>query len=290
MSTAADPSAAADTARLAVPSRGRLREQCLTLLEGAGYATSMLHGGGSIARLDGLAFVEMRPRDAAAALAADQLDAAFLSSDIVREHGLQQLPALPLGFSRSDLVVASRDDDDRHEVADLAGGVVATHLPELTRAFFAEKGIEVTVVAMGGALEGVCAAGLADAIVDLRETGTSLMTNGLQVLEVVQACQALFVHRATGAGLDDFTLRLEAVLSARGHRYVMLHIGRDRLDDLRAILPGLAAPTVLPLTGRDDLVAVHLVIGADELWDRLGELRALGASGIVALQPQALLG
>jgi ATP phosphoribosyltransferase len=70
----------------------------------------------------------------------------------------------------------------------------------------------------------------------------------------------------------------------------MLHIGRDRLDDLRAILPGLAAPTVLPLTGRDDLVAVHLVIGADELWDRLGELRALGASGIVALQPQALLG
>lgn len=278
-----------DLVRIAVPSKGRLRESCLELLANAGYATGMLHGGGSIARLDSIAFIEMRPRDAAAALGAGQLHAAFLATDIVAEHGLEEVPALPLGFSRSELVLASRDDDGRRSAADLHGGVVATHLPNVTRRFFDAKGIDVTVVPMGGALEGVCAAGLADGIVDLRETGTSLVTNRLRVLESLRHCEALFVHRSDAPGIRDLTLRLDAVLSARRHRYVMLHVPRERLDDLRAVFPGLAAPTVLPLAGRDDLVAVHFVVVAGELWARLADLRRLGATGIVALQPQALL-
>ena len=276
-------------ARIAVPSKGRLREDCLALLSSAGYATSMLHGGGSIASINGFEFIEMRPRDAAAALAAEQLDAAFLATDIVAEYDLGALAAMPLGFSRSDLVVASRDDDGRAGVADLADAVVATHLPAITERFFADKGVPVTVVAMGGSLEGVCAAGLADAIVDLRETGTSLMTNRLRVLEVIAECQALFVRRDQTPALDDMTLRLDAVLAARQHRYVMLHIPSERLDQLRSVFPGLASPTVLPLAGREDLVAVHFVVSASQLWDRLSDLRALGATGIVALQPQALL-
>jgi ATP phosphoribosyltransferase len=152
---------------------------------------------------------------------------------------------------------------------------------------------------MGGSLEGVCAAGLADAIVDLRETGTSLATNRLRVLEVLRRCEALLVRRPrmdgqersapVSSALDDLVLRLQAVLAARRHRYVMLHVPRPQLDALRQVFPGLAAPTVLPLAGRDDLVAVHFVVAERELWNRLGDLRALGATGIVALEPHALL-
>jgi ATP phosphoribosyltransferase len=278
-----------DGAVVAVPSKGRLREQCLTLLASAGYPTGMLHGGGSIATMGELSLIEMRPRDAAAALEAGQLDAAFLATDIVMEHDLEELPALPLGFSRSTLVLASRDDDGRSSAADLAGGVVATHLPRLTERFFAERGVDVTVVGMGGSLEGVCAAGLADAIVDLRETGTSLLTNRLRVLEEIRACEALLVRRVDTPALSDLTLRAEAVLAARRHRYVMLHVPRERLESLREVFPGLASPTVLPLAGRDDLVAVHFVVSGADLWARLSDLRALGATGIVALEPQALL-
>jgi ATP phosphoribosyltransferase len=287
------------TARLAVPSRGRLREECLALLSAAGVSTGMLHGAGSIAAVDGLALIEMRPRDAAAALAAGQLDAAFLSTDIVAEHGVEDLPTLALGFSRSELVVASRDDDGRRGLADLEGAVIATHLPELTTRTFADKGIGVTVMPMGGSLEGVCAAGLADAIVDLRETGTSLATNRLRVLEVLRRCEALLVRRPAGDAqphrehaatvLDDLVLRLEAVLTARRHRYVMLHVPRARLAALGALFPGLAAPTVLPLAGREDLVAVHIVVAQSELWGRLTQLREVGATAIVALTPEAIL-
>ena len=278
-----------DTAVVAVPSKGRLREECLSLLSTAGYPTGMLHGGGSLAKSNGLAFIEMRPRDAAAAFAAGQLDAAFLATDIVMEHELEDIPATPLGFSRSTLVLASRDDDGRTRAEDLSGAVVATHLPGLTERFFADLGTDVTVVPMGGSLEGVCAAGLADAIVDLRETGTSLATNRLRVLAEIRDCQALFLGRAGVSALDDVQVRLEAVLAARAQRYVMLHIPSDRMGDLQELFPGLASPTVLPLAGREDLVAVHLVVPAVQLWQRLSDLRAMGATGIVALEPQALL-
>lgn len=141
---------------------------------------------------------------------------------------------------------------------------------------------------MGGSLEGVCAAGLADAIVDLRETGSSLARNRLRVLDVISGCEALFVHHPSD-GLAGLTLRVAAVLQARGQRYVMLHLPPARIGDLATIFPGLAAPTVLPLAGRDDLVAVHLVVPAREFWIRLAKLQELGASGIVALPPDALL-
>ena len=116
------------------------------------------------------------------------------------------------------------------------------------------------------------------------------------MLEVIRRCEALLVRRPTVeigqdlvTVLDDLVLRVEAVLAARASRYVMLHIERERLHELRTIFPGLAAPTVLPLAGREDLVAAHFVVAAEDLWARLSDLRALGATGIVALQPEALL-
>lgn len=267
------------TARVAVPSRGRLRDGVIALLSQVGYRVG--------ARGD-IEFIEMRPRDAGAWLAAGRIDAAFVSTDIVLEEGLQELESLPLGLARSDLVVASRDDDGRRSVADLSGAVVATHLPRATHEWFAGQGVDVTVVTMGGALEGVCAAGLADAIVDLRETGTSLARNGLRVLAEIGACESLFVH-GDAPGLADIGLRLRAALDAGGSRYVLLHLPPSEVETLTGLFPGLASPTVLPLAGRDDLVAVHFVAEAAALWARLAEIRAIGGSGIVALPPDALL-
>jgi ATP phosphoribosyltransferase len=267
------------TARVALPSRGRLRDGVVRLLEHAGFPE---------APFPGTEFLEMRPRDAGAWLATGRIAGAFISTDIVLEEGLADLPAVPLGLARSDLIVASRDDDGRDGLADLAGATVATHLPQATARWFARAGVPVSVVTMGGSLEGVCAAGLADAIVDLRETGTSLARNRLRVLDVIAGCEALFVHQP-GEALAGLVLRIGAVLQARDQRYVMLHLAPDRIADLTAIFPGLAAPTVLPLAGRGDLVAVHLVVSGQAFWIHLAKLRELGASGIVALPPDALL-
>jgi ATP phosphoribosyltransferase len=257
-------------------------------LDHAGYPTAAFRGAASRTTVDDLEFIEMRPRDAGAWLAARRIQAAFVSTDIVLEEGLGHLPALGLGFGRSELVVASRDDDGRSGAVDLDGGVVATHLPNATAEWLGQHGLHVTVVAMGGSLEGVCAAGLADGIVDLRETGTSLAQNRLRVLARIAACEAAFVYEPSPS-LDDLVLRLGAALGARDRLYVMLHLPPDQVPALAQVFSGLAAPTVLPLAGHDDLVAVHLVAAADALWTRLGELQRIGATGIVAVRPDALL-
>lgn len=276
------------TARIAIPSRGRLRDVVLRLLEEAGFGSAGFRGTGARVAVDGLEFIEMRPRDAAGWLAAGRIDGGFISTDLVLEEGLAGLSSLALGSARSDLVVASRSDDGRASARDLEGAVVATHLPNATARWFAEQAIHVKIVTMGGSLEGVCASGLADAIVDLRETGNSLSQNGLRVLATMASCQGLFVHNECPE-FKEFLLRVKAVLDARKHRYVMLHLDPAMVGRLSEIFPGLAAPTVLPLAGRDDLVAVHLVTDAASFWNRLHDLHMLGASAVVALSPDALV-
>lgn len=272
--------------RVAVPSKGRLRDAVLVLLDHAGFITSGFRGAGATATIEDIEFIEMRPRDAGSWLAAGRLDGAFISTDIVLEEQLGELGRTRLGFARSDLVVASRDDDGRASATDLQGAVVATHLPGATSRWFLRRGVDVHIVTMGGALEGVCAAGLADAIVDLRETGTSLARNRMRVLADIEHCEAEFV---VADQLGHLQMRLQAALAARQHRYLMLHLPPNKIGGLAEVFPGLAAPTVLPLAGREDLVAVHLVVKADALFKRLAELQALGASGIVALPADALL-
>ncbi len=279
-----------DCLRVAIPSKGRLRESVLDLLAHAGYSRRAFDRMNASAIVEGYEFIEMRPRDAAAWLSEGRLDAAFVSTDTALENDIETWPRLDLGFSRSDLIVAVKEDAAFQTLDDLAGKTIATHLPRWTTRWMANAGVDAKVVNMGGSLEGVCAVGLADAIVDLRETGGSLLRNRLRVLEEGHACEATFQWADTAAeAIAPLTLRLEAALEARQTQYVMLHVPADKVDQLSTVFPGLAAPTVLPLAGREDLVAAHIVVQRRNLWSKLGELRSMGATGIVALKTDAIL-
>lgn len=279
------------SARVAVPSKGRLRDRVFDLLRQAGYNLRQLGTENAALLVENIEFIEMRPRDAAAWLRAGRLDAAFISTDTALENEIEDWPAIDLGFSRSDLVLACRTDAPYASAADLAGKTVATHLPNWTQRWFDGQKIDVNVVPMGGSLEGIVARGLADAIVDLRETGNSLRRNSLHVIEEGPSCQAVFAHQPddTHSEVASLLLRMEAARAAGTRQYLVLHIPPDKVDELGSIFPGLAAPTLLPLSGRDDLVAVHLVVQRDDLWGRLADLRNLGATGIVALPTNAIL-
>jgi len=277
--------------RVAVPSKGRLRDSVLDLVDHAGYDLRRFGRSSSAsATAEGIEFIEMRPRDAAAWLHAGRLAAAFISTDTALENGVADWPALELGFSRSDLVLACRDGDPYQSAADLTGRTIATHLPNYTQQWFSGQNVDVDVVAMGGALEGVCATGMAEAIVDLRETGNSLTSNRLRVVAEIASCQAIFsMADDAPPAIADLRLRLEAALAARRTQYLLLHIAPEKVDSLGSVFPGLESPTVLPLAGRTDLVAAHLVVERANLWSRLSDLRALGATGIVALPTDAIL-
>ena len=240
--------------------------------------------------VENIEFIEMRPSDAAAWLAQGRLDGAFISTDTALENEIEDWPSVDLGFSRSDLIFAVKEGSDAKTLEDLNGQTVATHLPKWTKRWLDQEGIDATVVRMGGSLEGVCAVGLADAIVDLRETGGSLQRNRLRVLAEGQNCQATFSWAdAECTIIEELNLRINAAIQARQTQYVMLHVSKDKLDELSNVFPGLAAPTILPLAGRDDLVAAHIVVKKAALWSKLSELQAIGATGIVALNTDAIV-
>ena len=276
--------------RIAIPSKGRLRESVLELLAHAGYSRRSFDRMNASAVVENIEFIEMRPRDAAAWLAQGKLDAAFISTDTALENGIEDWPSADLGFSRSDLVIAVKEDSPFRTLADLSGHTVATHLPAWTTRWLANENVDATVVNMGGSLEGVCAVGLADAIVDLRETGGSLQRNRLRVLAEGHHCQAKFIWGdADCPTIAALNLRINAAIQARQTQYVMLHVPKDNLDRLGDVFPGLAAPTILPLAGRDDLVAAHIVVKKSHLWSKLGNLQDIGATGIVALNTDAIV-
>lgn len=280
----------ASNTRIAIPSKGRLRESVLELLAHAGYSRRSFDRMNASALVEDIEFIEMRPRDAAAWLAQGKLDAAFISTDTAIENKIEDWPSADLGFSRSDLIIAVKDDSPFQTVADLEGRTVATHLPCVTERWLEAEGVNATVVNMGGSLEGICAVGLADAIVDLRETGGSLQRNRLRVLAEGESCQATFSWAENASEqIAKLNVRIQAAIQARQTQYVMLHVPKDKVEQLGSVFPGLAAPTILPLAGRDDLVAAHIVVKKSALWSRFSELEAIGATGIVALNTDAIL-
>ena len=275
---------------VAIPSKGRLRDGAVDLMGHAGINARTGGGASTIDADSRIRFLEMRPRDAAAWLQAGRIAAAFISTDTALEAGVADYPSIPLGFSKSDLVIACRDDSGFETPADLAGKTVATHLPKTTRQWLADKGVDAHVVSMGGSLEGVCALGLADAIVDLRQTGNSLALNNLHTMEVMANCQAILAWNPdVTSEIEWVTERIQAAVEGRKAQYLIFHLPADQVANLGQAFEGLESPTVLPLDGSQDLVAVHVVVKTSEMWSHLAELRTLGASGVVALPVHALM-
>ena len=162
-----------------------------------------------------------------------------------------------------------------------------------TRRFFADRRIDVDVIPISGAVEVAPRLGLAEAIVDLVSTGSTLQMNGLRPVGDVLASQAILIandrRRADRAeDLAAIDTMLSAVLAARGRKYLMMNAPAHKLAELSALLPGLESPSVIPLT-HQGMIAIHAVIDADAVWSLLPRLKAAGASGILVLPIEKLV-
>jgi ATP phosphoribosyltransferase len=170
---------------------------------------------------------------------------------------------------------------------------VATSHPGITRRFFAGQSIEVDVVPLSGAVEVAPRLGLADAIVDLVSTGSTLAMNGLRAIGDLLASEAILIanpaaQRQRAGELDSIVTMLGSVIAARGRKYLMMNAPANHLPELEALLPGLESPSVIPLA-HAGMIAIHSVVGADEVWGLLPRLKAAGASGILVLPIEKIL-
>ncbi|HRN54549.1 MAG TPA: ATP phosphoribosyltransferase, partial [Gemmatimonadaceae bacterium] len=215
----------------------------------------------------------VRAQDIPEFVADGAADAGITGWDLVSESGRPLESRLDLGFGRCRLVVATKDDGSVRSVADIPDGArVATVFPALTQRFFAAAGKRVELVPVSGAVEIAPHLGIADVIVDLTSTGSTLRVNGLRELGTVldSTARLIVAGPASGrapSGERDRTLRelvdaLASVLAARGQRYLMANVPRAQLDEVKRILPGISGPTVIDVMNGGSKVAVHAVCPA----------------------------
>lgn len=289
--------------RIALPNKGRLSEDTRELFNDAGLEVRSSGERALTASLGGeFEAIFVRAQDIPEFVADGAADVGVTGWDLVNESGRPLTSHLDLGFGRCRLVVAAREESGVRTLADLARQAppmrVATVFPNITRRFFENAGVAADVVPVSGAAEIAPHLGIADVVVDLTSTGSTLRVNGLREIDTVLRSSA---HLITAEGgprqgdaarrrdLDDLVTALASVIRARGQRYLMANVPREALDAVRGVLPGLNGPTVIDIADHGRYVAVHAVVSADTIYRTISQLRALGGEGILVTRIERLV-
>ena len=274
--------------RLAIPNKGRMVEPTLHLLHDAGLVFDE-HDRSLVARVQNfdLDILFVRTNDVIEFVGDGVADLGITGIDLLAETGAELPRIRSLGYGRCRLAAAVPSDAPYQTVEELAGLRVATAHPATARRFFAERDIQVDVIPISGAVEVAPRLGLAEAIVDLVSTGSTLVMNGLRPIGDVLESEAVLVANPTarlelGPAIEAIDTMLGAVIAARGKKYLMMNAPAGRLSELERLLPGLESPSVIPLA-HEGMIAIHSVVGADDVWGLLPRLKAGGASGILVL-------
>jgi ATP phosphoribosyltransferase len=290
LSTIADPA----RLRLAVPNKGRLLEPTVTLLRDAGF--DLEDGTRSlVARVESypLDILSVRTEDIPEFVADGVADLGITGTNLLLEADANLPVLLELGYGRCRLEAAVPSGSTVSSLQDLAGLRLATSHPVSARTAFAERGVEVNLVPISGAVEVAPRLGLADGIVDLVSTGSTLSMNGLRSVGALFASQAILIgadepRQVTRPILDELVTMLGAVVAGRRVKYLMMNAPRSALEEIEGLLPGLESPSVIPLA-HENMVAVHAVVAADQVHVLLGRLRSAGATGILVVPVEKLL-
>ena len=288
--------------KIAIQKSGRLADTSLQLLEKCGIFLEKSRDQ-LLCRAQNfpLDIFLVRDDDIPAFLATDVCQLGILGQNTLLEKqtegngkfsSLEQL--LLIGHGKCRLSIAVPHDFRYDSIASLNGKVIATSYKGLLRQYLEIHKIEADIVTMEGAVEVAPRTHLADVICDLVSTGSTLNSNGLVEKDVILQSQAVLVtnqisDNEIAALADKITSRIKAVLRAENSRYIMLNSPTNSLEAIKAVLPGSQSPTVMPLQGRDDMVAVHAVCEEEVFWDTMEHLQANGANSILVVPIEKML-
>lgn len=284
--------------RIAVQKSGRLADKSLELIEAAGFR--IVKGANELLyRVENapIDLLRVRDDDIPTFVGDGVADFGIVGRNVLdeRSEGERPVEVMALGFGRCDLRIAAPPEFKYEGPQSLQGKRVATSYPNVLKRFLKKHDVECGIVMMRGAVEVAPRLKLAHAICDLVSTGATLETNGLVPVETVLESEAILIQSralrdpALEMIADSLIARIRGVSASRGAKYVMMNAPRARLAEISALLPGADAPTVTPLAGRDDTVAVHAVCQESVFWETLERLKAAGASALLVLPIEKMM-
>ncbi|MCL1039089.1 ATP phosphoribosyltransferase [Shewanella corallii] len=292
--------------RIAIQKSGRLSKDSQKLLKSCGVKFNV-NEQRLIAHADNMPIDLLRVRDDdIPGLVMDGVvDLGIIGENVLEEEQIEReslgkdaaytkLRQLDFGACRLSLAVPN--EFDYRDSGSLEGLRLATSYPNLLRRYMQSKGIVYKDCMLKGSVEVAPRAGLADGICDLVSTGATLEANGLYETEVIFKSMACIIQSsvpqsdAKQALIDKILSRVNGVIRARESKYILLHAPTDTLNEIVALLPGAENPTVLPLNDDTNRVAIHAVSSEDLFWDTMEELTKLGASSILVMPIEKMMG
>jgi ATP phosphoribosyltransferase len=275
--------------RIAVPNKGRLREPTLNLLRRAGlrgeYTGRLLYSQTSNPNIE---LIFARAMDIPGFVALGAADLGVTGHDYVVEAGVKVLELLDLGYGRARIVVAAPENsiDSLEEVK--PGSVVATKYVNIARKFFESAGLDVSILRISGAAEVTPYLGIADLIVDVTSTGSTLAMHRLKILaEIMNTSAKLIANPVSFESkrklIEEVRLALDSVIRAEGMKLIMMNVPDDRLSSVLAVLPAMAGPTIAEVRAETKMWEVYTVIPESDLYRVISEAKKAGGRDIVVL-------
>ena len=293
--------------RIAIQKSGRLSDDSIALLKAIGIKLNirdrLLIAHSTNENID---LLRVRDDDIPGLVMDGVVDLGFIGENELEEKMLERQAAgkaadfevlRRLDYGGCRLSIALPNEFNYESVKSLEGKKVATTYPYLLERFFKESGVNAKAVMLTGSVEVARRAGVADAICDLVSTGATLEANGLQEEEVIFRSKAVLIQRADGEISDEkqalinrLVPRIDGVIQAKESKYIMLHAPKAYLEQVKSLLPGAENPTVLPLAGAEDTVAIHVVSPENLFWETMEKLKALGCSSILVMPIEKMMG
>jgi ATP phosphoribosyltransferase len=274
--------------KLAIQKSGRLHEDSMKLLKECGIAIS---NGANKLKTEATNFplqvFFLRDDDIPQYVEDAVADIGIVGENVVYEKNKSVKTVEQLGFGGCRLSIAVVRGEQYKNIQSLEGRRIATSYPHLTKQFLKKNKVNAEIHEISGSVEIAPGIGLSDAICDLVSSGSTLLTNGLKEVETILQSQAVLIrHNNFNAAqqqvLDKLLFRIHAVRKAKNNKYILLNAPNDKLDEIIGLLPGMKSPTVLPLADKG-WSSVHSVLSEDEFWDKIEQLKAAGAQGILVV-------
>mgnify|MGYP003662816807 CR=1 FL=1 len=275
-----------DNLRIGLPSKGRLSELAASLLSQAGLQYRR-QSRGLFAKVSGLPIdlIFLRTDDIPTLCAEGAIDMGFTGSDLVEEAGCDVATRMKLGVGRCRLAICVPEDSKVSSAADLDGKRIATSFPFVTKKHLSQHNAKAHLVSLSGSVEVMIQLGVADAIVDLVETGSTLAANRLRILEEIGSYETVLIQNdrcRDTATADRVVRRLEGVVIARDYSLLEYNVPRAKLPEAESITPGFNSPTISALED-PEMCSVRVMVKRVDVIDSMEHLERLGATAIFEL-------
>ena len=280
--------------RLAIQKKGRLADKSLQLLNSAGikidnYSQQLLIKAQNF----DLELLFIRDDDIPEYVQDGVADIGIVGENVILESEKKLEVVKKLGFGKCRMSLAIPKQSEFNSIKELEGKNIATSYPKILKRYLDKSDVSANIHYISGSVEITPNINLADAIFDIVSTGSTLKSNGLKEVEIILNSEAVLVankdiSEEKKALLEQILFRTSAVNKAKDNKYIMLNAPNDSLEKIIKLLPGVKSPTIMPLAA-EGWSSIHTVIGEDDFWGKIDNLKSAGAEGILVLPIEKII-